>query len=134
MATIEDYISALPKDEQVIMKRLRSLILEIEPRVEEKINYGVPYFTRHRMLFFLWPGTISECGSHHDRKPDAPKVTMGFCHGNLLSNEQRLLASDGRKQVYVIRFFSHADINEPALREIIQEAVIVDQEFQKRKR
>lgn len=134
MRDVEEFILTLPKDEQVIVKRLRSLILQAEPRITEKITYGVPYFSRHRMLFFLWPASAVPCADHAKKKPAPPKVSLGFCYGNLLSNEQRLLQKDGRKQVFTIPISSLSAIDERILMEIFNEAIIVDQQFSKQKK
>ena len=127
MRAIEDFIDDLPDDnERRISRQLRTLILDAEPRITEKLSYGVPYFLRYRRLFFLWPA--SQSGLKHPNRP-SPKVTLGFCYGNLLSNAQGILMQDGRKQVYITEFSSPADINEKQLAEIITEAIAVDQHF-----
>ena len=54
---------------------------------------------------------------------------MGFCYGNLLSNDQGLLQQENRKQVSTISINTLADINERLLREIVNEALIADAQF-----
>lgn len=58
-------------------------------------------------------------------------MQLGFCYGNLLSNDQQLLKSDGRKQVYVVKFSSASEIDERLIRQILAEAILVDDEFGK---
>lgn len=128
MQEIEDLIAALPADEKLIAKRLRALILDTDPRFQERISYGVPYFYHHRRICFIWPTSLIPCGYS---KPVLEKITLGFCYGNLLSNAQGLLERGDRKQVCVIHFTSVSEINDQAVREIIQEAVPVDEEFKK---
>jgi uncharacterized protein YdhG (YjbR/CyaY superfamily) len=129
MQDVEDFISDLPKDEQVILKRLRALIFQAEPRIEEKLAYGFPYFSRHRRVFFLWPASAVSCAVGVKPSPAAPKATLGFWYGNLLSNEQGLLISKGRKQVYTIKISSLAEMHEPSLLEILNEAILADKLF-----
>ncbi|MEX1241296.1 MAG: DUF1801 domain-containing protein [Cyclobacteriaceae bacterium] len=131
MQDVEEFIENLPRDEQVIFKRLRGLIFQAEPQITEKLNYGVPYYSRHKRLFFLWPASAVPCGYKHNTPP--PKVTLGFCYGNLLSNAQRLLMSEGRKQVYTINISSLANVNERLLSEILFEAILVDEQLYKKK-
>lgn len=121
MSDVQDFIEGLPKDERLIVKRLRDLILLAEPRVKEKLSYGVPYFSRHRRLFFLWPASALPKAN-----TSSVKVTLGFCYGNLLSNAQGMLAQDRRKQVSTISFASLADIQDGRISEILREAVMVD--------
>ena len=42
--TIDDYIASQPKETQIVLERLRSIIKEAAPGVEEVINYKVPSF------------------------------------------------------------------------------------------
>lgn len=128
MNAVQDFVSNLPTDERVIVTRLRSLILDIDPRIQEKLSYGVPYFYHHRRICFLWPASIPWGAKSNI----ATKVDFGFCYGNLLSNEQGLLLAEGRRQVYVIHLSSALDIDERAMREILLEAILIDDEFGKR--
>ena len=127
MRDVQEFIEGLAADERIIVKRLRDLILDADPRIVEKLSYGVPYFSRNRRLFFLWPASALPFST--GRKQIAPKVTMGFCYGNLLSNDQGLLQQENRKQVSTISINTLADINERLLREIVNEALIADAQF-----
>lgn len=127
MQDLEEFIDNLPSDEKIILIRLRDLILRTEPRITEKLSYGVPYYSRNRRLFFLWPASAIPSG--HKAKTDSPQVTLGFCYGNLLSDDQGLLVKDGRKQVYTIPFTSPRSIDERKLSEMLNEAVFVDEQF-----
>lgn len=129
MRNIEDFISSLPKDEQIILKMLRNLIIDADPRVQEKLSYGVPYYSRNRRMFFLWPA--SALSSARNKKKAPPKVTMGFSYGNLLSNEQQILNRENRKQVFTIPFSSVSEIDERILLELVNEAIIIDDNFLK---
>ena len=132
MQDIEDFIQNLPRDEKVTLQRLRSLIFQAEPRITEKMSYGVPYFSRHRRIFFLWPASAIPCAYLKNTAP--PQVTLGFCYGNLLSDEQGLLIREGRKQVFTIPFFPRTQIDERLLSEVLMEAVLVDEQFFRRKK
>jgi len=124
---VSDFIINLPKEERVIVKKLRDLLIETEPRFREKLSYGVPYFSRNRRVCFIWPASAP-------LGPKNAKVLFGFCYANLLSNVQGILLREGRKQVYIARFSSLNEIDEKLLLEITQEALIVDDlHLQKRK-
>src|SRR6187549_1741561 len=133
MQDVETVIAELPSDERAIAKRLRALILDIDPRIREKLSYGVPYFFHHRRICFVWPTSCLPCGEYSLKKTGT-KVTLGLCYGNLLSNDRGLLLQEGRKQVFVIKYTSVNEIDEKAVREILQEAVLVDDEFNKVKK
>jgi uncharacterized protein YdhG (YjbR/CyaY superfamily) len=129
MQDVENLITELPPDERVITKRLRSIILDSDPRIQEKLSYGVPYFFHNRRICFVWPAS---CQPYPTGKASpAEKVTLGFCYGNLLSNDQGVLIKENRKQVYLIKYKSPAEIDEQIVREILQEAIMVDESFRK---
>ena len=126
-----EFSRALPKEENLIFQSLRSLILETEPRLREKMNYGVPYFTRNRMVCFIWPVSAPNAPTAKNQTWNETIVSLGFCYGNKLSNEQGILLSEGRKQVYIVRFRSMDDVRkmETPIVEIIHEALMVDAMF-----
>jgi hypothetical protein len=132
MREVESFINSLPKDEQIILKWLREMIISADDRISEKLSYGVPYFSRNRRLFFLWPA--SAIPGPPEKKLRSPKVTFGFCYGNLLSNDQGLLVDEHRKQVFTIPISGASEISDHLLREIINEAILVDDEFKRKKK
>jgi len=130
--TAEDVILSLPKNEQIIMKRLRALILECLPKATEKISYGVPFYSRNRMICFIWPPSIYWGPKKQWNDKMEKGVTLGFCQGNLMSNDNGILLAEGRKQVYCMYFTSLKEINDEQIRSLLFEAEIVDEEFKKR--
>jgi hypothetical protein len=125
MKSYEDFYYNLPEEEKAIVSRLRSIVQSVAPELTEKISYNVPYYFRHTRVCFIWPSSV---------KP-GPKsgVALGFCKGYLLSNEQGILEKENRKEVYMITFHSLKDIKENLIREILLEAMLVDQETAKKK-
>lgn len=116
----DEFFHELPRNEQVIANRLRAIILEIDPNMKEKLSYGVPYYIRKRRICFIWPQSASY-------GPRNWLVTLGFCYGHMLSNQQGVQLIEGRTQVTIIPFSSPADINDDILREILSEAILVDE-------
>ena len=123
-----EFSRALPKEEHLIFHILRNLILETEPRLIEKMNYGVPYYVRNRMVCFIWPVSAPNAPAAKNQTWNDTIVSLGFCYGNRLSNEQGILFAEGRKQVYIVRLRSMKDLRslQQPISEIIQEAVMVD--------
>ncbi len=130
--SVEEVIDSLPKAEQIIVKRFRTIILDCLPKAEEKNSYGVPFYRRNRMICFVWPSSIQW---EQTKKIDSEKlVVLGFCQGNLMANEDKVLLAEGRKQVYCMYFKTLAQINEPQIRALLYEAGMIDEEFKKKKR
>ena len=133
MQYVTTFIAELSGAEKIIVSRIRNMILDSDPRISEGLSYGVPYFSHNRRICFLWP-ISKQPGGYPPPGPDREKVSFGFCYGNLLSNSQGLMMMEERKQVSVIKLYSPKDIDENSFREIINEAVLVDDQFAKRKK
>ena len=126
MRTIEEFIYDLPKDEREISSRLRDIILNTAPDFEEKFSYDVPYFFRHRRVCCIWPAS-SAGGPRRG-------VFIGLCRGNLLSNQQGIIEMGNRKRYGLIRYYDVKETKEDLLIEILQEAILIDEELAKKKR
>jgi hypothetical protein len=133
--TVDEMVMNLPKHERVIVDRLRALVAECIPAATEKGYYGegVPFYTHHRMICFIWPGSVFWGPKRTEETQKEKGVSLGFCQGNLMSNENGLLKSEGRKQVYIVSFRNLKDINEDQVRALLFEAAMIDEEFRRRK-
>ncbi|MEP2668631.1 MAG: DUF1801 domain-containing protein [Cyclobacteriaceae bacterium] len=113
MTDVEDFIQQYEGNQRKVMRFLHQL-LSIELSLTEKIRFGIPFYYRKSWICYMNPtkkGTIE----------------FAFTRGNELSNEQGLLDSKGRKQVYSVEFESVNDIPQETLNEIIQEAILLDE-------
>ena len=133
---IEEMISNLPKPEQVLVRRLRALIHECLPKATEKAYYdmAVPFYTHHRMICFIWPASLFWGPNRTPETQRAKGTSLGFCQGNLMSNEDGTLKAEGRKQVYVMYFHSVKDIDEDQIRALLFEASMIDDAFGEKKK
>ena len=129
--TVEEMIMSLPKDEQIIVKRLRSLVMECLPAATEKEYYGegVPFYSHHRQICFIWPASVFWGPKRTLETQKVKGVSLGFCQGHLMSNEDGVLKAEGRKQVYVMYFHSLKEINEEQVRALLFEAGMIDDTF-----
>lgn len=128
---IDEMLQQLPENELAIVRRLRVLIQECLPKAleEPKYGYGVPFYTRNRMICFIWPSSIYWGLKRKQETRRSKLVTLGFCQGYLMGNEDRLLQSEGRKQVYCMYINSLAEIKEAQIRAMLFEADMIDQGF-----
>lgn len=132
--TVEEFLVTLPKEEAVIVRRLRALVKECLPKAQEKLNYGAPYYTHHRMICFIWPPSAYWGPKRLNDKLQDKGVTLGFCYGNLMSNDEGVLLAEGRKQVYAMYFKALKDIDEQLVRSLLFEAGALDDSFAKKKK
>jgi len=120
MQSIDDFFHDLPREEKSIALRLREIILRAAPDFKEEFSYSVPYYFRHRRVTCIWPASSA----------GGPRmgVFIGFCRGNQMSNEQGIIEMGNRKRFGLIRYYDVKEINEEVLMELLQEAIMVDEE------
>jgi hypothetical protein len=133
----EEMIQSIPRGEQVVVRRLCALIEECIPAATEKAYYdmGIVY-SHHRMICFVWPPSVF-WGEKEKRDVKIQKekgVTLGFCQGNRMANDDGLLLSEGRKQIFVMYIKNLSEIREDVVRALLFEAAMVDEEFGRTKR
>ncbi len=112
MTATEAHILELPENQGQIMQQLHDLLMSF-PKMTTKIRYKIPFYYRRKWLCYLNP--IKNNG-----------VELCFLRGSELSNEQGILEPTNRKTVRGISFYSLDIIDEKILREIINEAIILD--------
>ena len=129
----------MPEGEQIIMKRLRTLIMECLPFASEKNNFGDPYMERghvlyshNRMICYIWPSSFAK--GKFKAAHQAKGVSLGFCQGNLFANEDGALRHEGRKQVYCLYFKTLKEINDEQIRSLLFEAEMIDKSFRTKKK
>jgi hypothetical protein len=124
--SVRDFLAFLPDEELKLVQLLRGLVMECIPDVKEKLAYNVPFYYRFSRICFIWPGSVP-----WGRKTKAG-VELGFCRGNMLSDASYLNIG-GRKEVYIKTFYEVNDIDADILRQLIYEAVVVDEEVSRKK-
>lgn len=135
--SVDEATASLPRGEQIIVKRLRALVQECLPKAieESKYGWGVPFYSHHRLICFIWaPGLYWGKDQKVLDKNLEKGVTLGFCQGNLMSNEDGILLAEGRKQVYCMYFKSLNDIHDEQIRSLLFEAELIDEGFAKKRK
>lgn len=129
---MEEIVDTLPAGEQIIVKRLRTLVLECLPKAVEQNTFGVPMYRHNRMICFIWPPSIY----WGPKKISLEKtgVGLGFNQGNLMLNDEGLLLKENRKQVYCMYFRTINEINDDQIRSLLFEAGLIDDGFGKNKK
>lgn len=113
MSEVEAFIFQYEGEQRAIMIHLNGWLTE-ELNLIPKIRFKVPFYYQKSWICYLNP---TKNGS----------VEFAFTRGNELSNEQGLLESKGRKQVYSITFSSLETIPHSAIHEIVHEAILLDE-------
>jgi Domain of unknown function (DU1801) len=134
--TVEEMMDDLPKEERLMVEKLRALVHECLPKAKEKAYYGVgvPFYSHNRMICFIWPSTVFWGPKRSEDSQKKKGLSLGFCQGYLMANEEGLLKSEGRKQVYVMYLRTISDIDETAIRTLLFEASMIDDSFGPRRK
>lgn len=112
MQEVEEYILGLDENQKRIMLLLHSMLTE-EFKLTDKIRFKIPFYYGKTWICYL--NTLKN-----------NKTELCFLRGNELSNHQNLLQSKGRKQVAGIELENANQIPFRQLKEIINEAIILD--------
>lgn len=134
---VDEMIASLPRDERVLVNRLRALVAECVPKATELAYYGlgVPFYRHNKLICFIWPPSVYWDPRGKRKEPANPKgVGLGFNQGNMMSNEDGALLAEGRKQVYILYIKSMKDLDESQVRALLFEAAMLDDEFAKKKK
>jgi hypothetical protein len=114
MGEVEDYILSLENENQIkLMTYFHQLMLAL-PTITSKIRFKIPFYYSKSWVCYLNPLKNGF-------------VEFAFLRGNELSNEQGILKARGRQQVAGIIFEEIDEHNISILKEIIQEALLLDQ-------
>mgnify|MGYP000266750221 CR=1 FL=1 len=124
--SFQEFYQKVGENERVMVDILRDLVMETEPNFEEKISYGVPYYFYHSRVCFIWPSGVKW----------GPKegVLFGFCKGAFLDDFENILDTEGRKEIGTITFFDPKEIQVSKIKELLFQAIILDQDRSKKKR
>ncbi|GEO03893.1 hypothetical protein AAE02nite_15570 [Adhaeribacter aerolatus] len=113
MTAVDLFIAEQTEANQSILLRLQNIILSSAPQLEEKISYRVPFYFYFGRLCYL--------------NPLRQGVAIGFCRGFELSDEQGLMEAKDRKEIKTITYKNIAAIDERVLREVLQEALVLNE-------
>lgn len=112
VSPIESFLQSGDSETQTTLRRLRMLIIEIDPKLDEAIKWGRLTFTRH----CNWREWICAL------EPFEQGVRLLFHQGVSLEDPQRLLQGSDRFIRYV-EFRHPSQVDDPALTQLLSQAI-----------
>jgi hypothetical protein len=110
--TVDEFVQKkVPRQYRDIVAELRTLMRKHAPKAEELVFYGLPMYRLEKPIAWISP---SKSG-----------ITMGFREGKSFDDKFGLLKAASRHSKNVL-MKSLADVNRPALRSYIKQAVELD--------
>ncbi len=113
MTPVQAFVLDFEGEQADLIQLLHDMMIGF-PNIEPKIRYKIPFYYRKSWICYINP-------------LKAGGVEFAFTRGRELSNEQGLLTANGRKQVMGIKLFSLQDLPVPALLQLIEEAILLDE-------
>lgn len=103
---VDDYIAGLPDDQVKVATRLRELVLEAVPELEESFKWGQPIWELERPVFYM--------------KAAKAHVSFGFFYASGLRDPKRILEGEGKDMRHVK--ITGSRVPATALRKLIVQA------------
>lgn len=116
---VDTYLFTLSEPQQIIANRLRSLLFEQVPEIQEKLSFKIPFY--HYFGMFCYINAI----------PDG--IDLGFCRDKDLVEEFPHLESRNRAIVASVTLYSVKDIVLKDVRAMIVAAALWNEEAKKKK-
>lgn len=112
--TVDDWIKTkvLPQYQPVV-REIRKLLREYAPKAEEVMSYGIPNYRGNKMLAVISPAKTN--------------ITLAFSRGAEFEDKCGLLEGVGNVSKNV-RFKTLDDINKPAIKYYVKQALALDKE------
>ncbi|RLQ91273.1 DUF1801 domain-containing protein [Planomicrobium sp. Y74] len=105
---VDEFIDGLGEPLKAIVKRLRGVVFEAYPEIEEKIKWSKPSYSKEGLVCYM-----QTAKSH---------VNFGFYRGMELEDRNNMLEGDGKKMRHV-RIRKADEIDEEKLKFLIWDAV-----------
>jgi len=109
---VDELISSLPVDIRDLVERLRKIILTSSEQITEHVNHKIPFYYHKGQLCYI--------------NPFDDRVVLGFSRGADLPDEHSMLKGN-QKTVRRTVFYPAAGIDEEKVRNLIYEALIVNE-------
>ena len=120
ITSIPQLYDVLPEHERLITDVLRQIITQTLPETcREKSSFNVPYFYVRRGICIIWPASIPRGGVKD-------LILLGFWYGNKLVDDANYLTHGTNKQIFYRIYKSVHEIDEMAIRKLLSEAIVVD--------
>ena len=117
MDAVDIYITDYPDTEiQVLMHEVHQLLLQTVPQIQPCIKWKLPFYMYCKRNF-------AYINVHKKR------LYLALYYGHLLSDTHSILVAEGRKQIKVVYFDTIEDIHQTEVFEIIQEAMLVNEQI-----
>jgi len=118
MKSVDSFIDGLPENKAAIVERLRQILYEQVPAIEERLSFKVPFYHYFGMFCYI--------------NPTRDGVDLVFCRGKDLLDEFSQLEDKGRAIMASVGLKEVRDIERLRVRELVTVAAIWNEEAKKK--
>jgi hypothetical protein len=111
MYEVDEFVKKLNEPAFSIVQRLRHLIINVSPEIEESFKYNIPFYTYKGQLCYI--------------NPRKHFVDFGFTRGVELKDPSKLLMGDGQ-EVRLVRIESEEGIPVKELQDLISQSMVLN--------
>ena len=112
--TVDEFVQArVPLEFQPLVSALRELIKECAPNAREEFSYGMPVYKVKSLLAWI--------------NPPKKDVKLSFTRGVLIEDRYGLLRGTAKAGARHVKMNDLGDLNKPALKSYIRQAIKLDQ-------
>ena len=108
---VSEYINSLQEDKKEIVKALRSIILSVDPNLNESLKWKQPVYSKKGDICYIFP-----TGGH---------ANLGFYRALELKDPKKLLEGTGKNMRH-IKIKSMKDIDKEYFWELVSDAISKD--------
>ncbi len=119
MKTVDAYIESLPDDRRILCEKIREVIIENVPEVQEKLSFKIPFY--HFFGMFMYLNATKE------------GIDVAFCRGKDLTFLFPQLTQKGRAIVATVLVRDTRDIRNLQIREMVVAAAAWNEEAKRLK-
>lgn len=119
MRTVDEYIDSLPEDRKIICEKIRELVLENVPGIQEKLSFKIPFYHYFGMFMYL----NNTCDG----------IDVGFCRGKDLTEAFPQLQLKERAIVATLCIKEKKDIRRFGLQQLVIAAAAWNEEAKRLK-
>ncbi len=109
VTTVDALLAAYPEPQQTIVRRLRDVMAEVAPELEQSVKWGVPVYRRGRDNLFSFV-------------PHRQHVNLQIFNGAVLDDRRRLLEGTG-KSLRHVKLRQPADVEREGLKQLLTHAI-----------
>lgn len=121
MLNLLEFLEALPEAERLLVIALHDHIVEVQPSIEVRMAYGIPFFYHNKRFAYLNPTKMGG-------------VDLGFTRGHAMLDPSGILESKGRTQIKTATFFTCEDVPWETVTAWVVQAIDLNQKLKGERR